>query len=247
VRAGLGPAGEAAEVTSRRRLPEIGSAPGRVRLGSDHLRRQLKKIRKEQNMKVLRLSGIALISGFIVLVVFGFIFTPPNLYQERDIDVRMQIVDDYRSQFVTAQIATGVGAASIAVGYLLLTLHLQRDKSTKLANFGAAAMLIGAIFLAILMLQGISDPRAYLERNSMKGSVLSIYDHGFTWLTIAGYLFYGIELLRANFPRWLAIFTLGFTALVLIAALFIEKAAVELLFLIPLVVGIVVLRLSKRK
>jgi len=192
-----------------------------------------------------RLAGIVLIGGFIVLVIFGFIFTPPNLYQERDIDVRMQIVDGYRSQFITAQIATGVGAAGIAVGYLLLTLHLQGDKSAKLANFGTAAMLIGAISLAILMLQGISDPRAYLERNLIKGNALSIYDHGFTWLTIAGYLLYGIVFLRADFPRWLAIFTLGFTALVLIVALFIEKAAVELLFLMPLVVGIVLLRRSK--
>lgn len=196
-------------------------------------------------MNKLRLSGIVLITGFIVLLLGGFIFTPPNLYQERDIDVRMQIVEDYRSQFTTAQVATVIGAAGIAVGFLLLTLHLQGDETARLANFGAAAMLLGTISLAILMLQGISDPRAYLDRNSIEGTALSIYDKGYTWPTIAGYLLYGIVFLRGDFPRWLANFTLGFTILVLVVALFIATAAVELLFLMPLVVGIVLFRRSK--
>jgi hypothetical protein len=180
-----------------------------------------------------------------VLVLFGFIFTPPNLYQETDIDVRLQIVESYRSRFFAAQIATAVGAAGIAVGYLLLTLYLQGDEAARFANLGAAAMLLGTISLAILMLLGISDPRAYLERGSLSGSPATIYDDGFTWLTIAGYLLYGIVFLRAGYPKWLAYFTLGFTILVLFAALFIEQTAVELLFLMPLVVGIALLRRSK--
>lgn len=196
-------------------------------------------------MSKQRLSGIVLIIGFIVLVLFGFVFTPPNLYQEPDIEVRMQIVERHRSRFTTAQIATVVGAVVIAVGYLLLTLHLQEGETARFANFGAAAMLLGTISLAILMLLGIADPRAYLERGSLSGSPATIYDDGFTWLTIAGYLLYGFVFLRADFPRWLAIFILGFTILVLFAALFIEQAAVELLFLMPFVVGIALLRRSK--
>jgi hypothetical protein len=196
-------------------------------------------------MSKQRLSGIVLIIGFIVLVLFGFIFTPPNLYTEPDIEVRLQIVENYRSRFNTAQIVTAGGAAGIAVGYLLLTLHLQGDEAVGLANFGAAAMLLGTISLAILMLLGIADPRAYLERGSLSGSSATIYDDGYTWLTIAGYLLYGIVFLRAGFPKWLVYFTLGLTILVLIAALFIEQAAVELLFLMPLVVGIALLRRSK--
>ncbi len=82
-------------------------------------------------MNKLRISGIVLITSFIVLVLGSFILTPPRLYQERDIDVRMQIVEDYRSQFTNAQIAGVVGAAGIAVGYLFLTLHLQGDETAK--------------------------------------------------------------------------------------------------------------------
>jgi hypothetical protein len=195
-----------------------------------------------------RLSGIVLITGFIVLVLGSFIFTPPRLYQERDIDVRMQIVEDYRSQFTNAQIVTVVGATVVAAGYLLLTGHLQGDKTAGLANFGAAAMLLGTISLAIFMLQGISDPRAYLERASEEGTALSIYAEGSTWLTIAGYLLYGIVFLRGDFPRWLAYTTLGITILVLVVALFIEAAVVEILvILMPLIVGIALLRRSKAK
>lgn len=192
-----------------------------------------------------RLSGIVLIIGVIVLLLGGFIFTPPNLYQERDIDVRLQIVEEHRAQFANAQIASVIGVAGVTTGFLLLTLHLQRDKTAGLAKFGAAAILLGTISLAIFMLRGISDPRAYLDRGSMEGTALTIYDKGFTWLTIAGYLLYGIVFLRGDFPRWLAYGSLGFTMLVLVLTLFIEAAAVELLFLMPLIVGIVLLRQSK--
>jgi len=199
-------------------------------------------------MNKMRLSGIVLIIGLIMFIAGSFIFTPPRLYQERDIDVRMQIVEDYRSQFTNAQIAAVVGTAVMAVGYLLLTLHLQRDETAGLANFAAVAMILGTISLAILLVLSISDPRAFLERNSAEGSDFSIYDQGFTWLTITAYLLYGIVFLRGDFPRWLAYATLGFTILVLIVALFIETAAVELLvFLMPLIVGIVLLRRSKAK
>lgn len=198
-------------------------------------------------MNKQRLSGIVLITGFIVFVLGGFIFTPPNLYQETDIDARMQIVEAYRSQFTNSQIASVVGGVGMALGYLLLTLHLQGDDTARLANFGAAAMLLGTISLAIYIVQGISDPRAYLDRAARESSGLLIYLEGYAWLTIAGYLLYGIVFLRGDFPRWLAYFTLGFTILVLVVALFIETAAVELLFLMPLVVGIVLLRRSKAK
>ena len=196
-------------------------------------------------MNKQRLSGVILITGFIVLILGGFIYTPPNLYQEKDIDVRMQLVEDYRSEFNNAQIAAVVGATMMAVGFLALSLHLGGDQTARLANFGAAAMLLATISLVILKLGGISDARAYLDRSSMQGTSLLIFGYGYTWLTIAAYLLYGIVFLRADFPKWLAYFTLGFASLVLVVALFIETAAVELLFLMPLVVGIVLLRRSK--
>lgn len=186
-----------------------------------------------------RLSGIVLITGFVVLVIFGYILTPPNLYQERDIGVRMKIVEEYRSQFNSAQIATTVGVAGIAVGYLLLSLSLRKDKTAGLASIGAVAMVLAAVSLAILMLQGISDPRTYLERNSVQGNALSIYEQVYAGLTILGYLLYGLVFLRGDFPRWLAYFTLIYTILILIVALFVSIFAVEFLFLMPLVVGIV--------
>lgn len=194
-----------------------------------------------------RLSGIVLIISFVVLVIFGYLFTPPNLYQESDIGVRMNIVEQYRSQFNIAQIATTVGGLGMGVGYLLLSLYLRRDRTARLASIGAIAMLIGAVSLAILMLEGISDPRAYLERNSAQGSTLLIYEQGYAWLTILGYLLYGLVFLRGDFPKWLAYFTLVYTIVILIVALLVSTFAVEFLFLLPLVVGIVLLLRPKGK
>ena len=56
-----------------------------------------------------------LITGFIVLMLGGLIYTPPNFYQETDIDVGMQIVKNYRSQFAHTQIAGVICAAGNAV------------------------------------------------------------------------------------------------------------------------------------
>lgn len=188
-----------------------------------------------------RLSGIVLIISFVVLVIFGYIFTPPNLYQESDIGARMNIVEQYRSQFNISQTATAAGGVGMAVGYLLLSLYLRRDETARLASIGAGVMFLGAVSLAILMLRGISDPRAYLERNSAQGSPLLIYEQGYTWFTIVGYLLYGLVFLRGDFPKWLAYFTLGYTIVILIVALLISTFAVEFLFLMPLVIGIVLL------
>lgn len=198
-------------------------------------------------MNSQRLSGIVLIFSFAVLVIFGYILTPPNLYQESDIGVRMNIVEQYRSQFNTAQIATAVGGVGMAVGYLLLFLYLRRDKTARLASIGVVVMFLGAVSLAILMLRGISDPRAYLERNSAQGSPLLIYEQGYAWLTILGYLLYGLVFLRSDFPRWLAYFTLGYTTVILVVAIFVSTFAVEFLFLLPLVIGIVLLLRPKGK
>lgn len=196
-------------------------------------------------MNKQRLSGIVFIVSFLVVALGGIIFTPPGLYQETDIEVRMQIVEDYESQFTVAQIASIVGVAGIALGFLLLTLHLQGKETARWADLGAAAMLLGMISLAIYNLQTLSDPRTYLDRALRNSAGLSIFADGFTWLTIAGYLLYGIVFLRGDFPRWLAYFTLGITTLVLVVALFIDTFAVEFLFLMPLVLGIVLLRRSR--
>jgi hypothetical protein len=186
-----------------------------------------------------RLSGFVLITSCLVLVIFGYIFTPPNLYQERDIGIRMNIVEQYRSQFNIAQIATAVGGVGMAAGYLLLSLYLRRDETARLASIGAVFMFLGAVSLAILMLGGVLDPRAYLERDSVQGSALSIFFQGYAWLTILGYVLYGLVFLRSDFPRWLAYLTLGYTTVILIVALLVSTFAVEFLFLLPLVIGIV--------
>ena len=63
----------------------------------------------------------------------GLIHTPPNFYQETDIDVPMQIVENYRSQFANTKIAGVVCAEGIAVGYLFLTLYLTSIASESLS------------------------------------------------------------------------------------------------------------------
>jgi hypothetical protein len=196
-------------------------------------------------MNKQRLSGIVLVVSFIVLGVGSSIFSVPNLWPEggRDIDERMKLIEDYRSEFNNGQIIFVVSTTGIAVGFLLLTLHLQGDETARLAKLGAASMILGTISLAILMLTGISDPRAFLNRS--ESTALSIYEQGFTWLTIAGYLLYGIVFLRGGFPRLLAYFTLGFTILVLVATFFIGSFAGEFLLIMPLIIGIVLLRRSK--
>lgn len=192
-----------------------------------------------------RLSGTVLIASVLVIALGGIFFTPPGLYQETDINLRMQIVDEHQSQFTISQVMSILAATGMALGYLILTLQLQRDGQARWANLGAAAMILATISLATYVLLTLADPRTYLDRALRESSGLSFIVDLFAWLTIAGYLLYGIVFLRGDFPKWLAYATLGITALVLVAVLFVETFAVEVLFVMPLIVGIALLRRMK--
>lgn len=192
-----------------------------------------------------RLSAILLIASFLVLV-FGSIFTPPGLYQETDIDLRMQIIEEHASRFTTAQVASIIAAAGIATGYLFLSLHLQGTAQARWASLGATAMILGTFALGIYNLLTLSDPRTFLDNALRDSTGLSFIVDLYAWLTIAGYLLYGNVFLRGDFPNWLAYATLGIMAIVLLAVLLIDTFFVEVLFLLPLLVGIALLRRPRR-
>ena len=191
-------------------------------------------------MNKQRSAAIILLASFVVILA-GFMLAPQDLYlQENTLDDRVRIVEDNQTRFNATLVLTSLGAVGMAVGYLVLTLHLQGSENAGLAVLSAAAMLIGSFVIATFILQGIFDPRSYLETAIVGSTMQSLSIVVFAWLSIAAQLLYGLVFLRGEFPKWLAYVTLGAAALVLLVVVFVgEPAAAELFFLMPLLVGIV--------
>jgi hypothetical protein len=196
-------------------------------------------------MNKQRLAGILLIAGILVLIVGGWIFPTPNLYQETDIDARMRIVEEYKPNYTYFQIVGIISVTVVAVGYVYLMVYMQGEETARLTKFATAAIVIATIFIVIFYFSCMSNPRLSLDRTGREGTVFAYASEGFTWFMILAYFLYGTVFLRGDFSKWLAYFTLGFTFIILGMTFFVEKASAELLLVLPLIIGTVLLRRSK--
>jgi len=199
-------------------------------------------------MNLRRLAGIIFLASFGANLL-SFSTVPSDLYRSGfDVDERLAMVEANRLGFIAGAVLTSTGAIGMALGYIVLSRQLRATENALMANLGAAAILLGSLVVAALVLQGIADPRAYLEIATPGRASESFYFNAFAWLSLAGQFLFGLVFLRGDFPRWLAYATLGAAVLVLLAVVLVgEPAAAELIiFIMPPVVGLALLRQAKK-
>ena len=192
-------------------------------------------------MNLKQTSGIAMLMGF-GLIATGFALSPPNLYQESDMAVQLQIIITEFARFAASQVASGAGIVMTTIGYVLLTVDLRGRQNAVLIYTGAAAFILASVAVMVIVYQSLVDPASFLERASSENASSSLLDAAFTWPTIAGHFLYGIVYLRGDFPKWLGYLAVGSAALATLAVIFITPFVAEVLFLLPLVTGIVLVR-----
>ncbi|HLF75708.1 MAG TPA: hypothetical protein VI524_15230 [Anaerolineales bacterium] len=192
-------------------------------------------------MKSKQASGIAMLIGF-GLIATGFALSPPNLYQESDLAVQLQIITTEFARFAASQVASGAGIVTTTFGYVLLTVYLRGRQNAVLIYTGAAAFILASVAVMVIVYQSLVDPASFLERAFSENTSASLSEAVFTWSTIAGHFLYGIVYLRGNFPMWLGYLTVGSAALATVAVIIITPFIAEVLFLLPLVTGIVLVR-----
>jgi len=161
-------------------------------------------------MDILRLSGLLIILGFIVFWV-GNIYSPPNVYSETDIQVRLDVVEANQARWAVSQGLGVVGIGIVLLGLLLVSLNGTTDYPFWSTILPAGLNILGLI-LAVIWLTGyINDPAA------------SWQNAGFSILTVSavailtGGILYGLLFSQMGLPSWIAYLAIGYCAIALLA------------------------------
>ncbi len=185
------------------------------------------------------IGGILIIGGFIIFWA-GNIYSPPGIYQESDNQVRLEMVEQYKTRWVISQAGGGVGIGVIALGLLALGGHWSAEQGPWLTYLPAALNLLSVAFIAWYLYQYIVDPLTGWE--GANSDIL-------TWISTlsmlgAGVLF-GVLFLRAGYPAWLGYVTIGYCVLAIAAFAIFHPPSfylISLYYLALLAAGIVALR-----
>ena len=190
-------------------------------------------------MNFQNLAGILIIAGFIIFWA-GNIYSPPGIYQESDNQVRLDLVDQYKTRWVVSQAGGGVGIAVIAIGLLALAAHWRPTQGPWLTYLPAALNLFSVALVAWYLYQYINDPLSGWE-----GAPPSILASISTFAMLGAGILFGLLFLRAGYPAWLGYVTLGYCALAIGAYIFFNPPPfylISLYYFTILAAGIVALR-----
>ena len=177
------------------------------------------EILKRNVMNMYHLAGIVIVVGFAIYWI-GNLYSPPNVYQETDLDVRLQIVGDYPARFAMSQGLGGVGIAVIVVGLLLVSIQSLDDSSPWLTYLPAVLNIAAVALLAIWLYQYINDPASIWGSAEQSQWMLG----ALVLMMISG-LLYGFLFLQIGLPAWLSYLNIGYAAVALVAILIAQPPA----------------------
>ena len=107
-------------------------------------------------MEATRLAGIFIILGFIIFWA-GNIYSPPNVYQETDLQLRMQIVAEYPARWAISQGVGGAGIAVMVLGLLILSVRMAGAYGPWLTYVPSALSIVAVILTSVYLYQYIND------------------------------------------------------------------------------------------
>jgi hypothetical protein len=179
--------------------------------------------------------------GFL-LVIAGSVVSPPRLYQETDIQIRLEIVEDHMARWTASNVLLGMAGLVTAVGLILFSYYVRADVNSLLNWTALLAYSLGALAWIIFLSQRQVDPAQLFEDYTF--SPLAI---GLISLMLLGLLLYGVIFIQSGYPGWLGYGTVGLTAIIGILAIifqdrFFANFPPQVFYLITLVAGIVMLR-----
>lgn len=163
-------------------------------------------------MNKRKMAGKLIVLGFALFVI-GAILSPRGIYEQPDIDTRVEIVNANQLRWVSSQALSGLAMVIIAAAFLLFTQHLKSAHPAWMLNLGAGGMILGALFGIVYLLQFTPDPGSVW---SYPGTVASV--SAAVVSTLIGFLMYALVFRRGAYPPWLRYLSLG--AVALAAAIF---------------------------
>lgn len=190
-------------------------------------------------MELTRLSGILIIVGFVIFWI-GNIYSPPRVYQENGLDVRLQIVAEYPGRWALSQGLGGVGIGIVVLGLLVLSIDSADDYGPWLTYLPAAVNIAAVVLISLWLYQYITDPASIWD--SAEQSILIL---GASILMLVAGALYGILFLQIGLPSWLGYLTIGYAAIALVAILIARPPAfvvISFYFFVLLAAAIALIR-----
>ncbi len=153
-------------------------------------------------MDAQRLSAVLLIAGFAVLLL-GFPFGVPGLYQTTDPAERVRIIEEHKTRFNVTQISLALGFLLTSVGFVVLASELRKVGDAWIPTLGAAALVVGVVSGEYFIYRQTTDPLLAYAGHYSGFETLSY------WLWLAGLVLFGVAFLQAGLPAWLGYLTAG--------------------------------------
>ncbi|MFQ5944132.1 MAG: hypothetical protein ACE5JF_11315 [Anaerolineales bacterium] len=188
-------------------------------------------------MDTQRLSAILLIAGSAVMIL-AFPIGLSGVYQIQDLDERVRIIEEHKSRWYVSQSLIAISALLTAFGFAVLASNLRTLGSAWIPIVGAAALVIAAISAEIFIYRQTIDPLSTYQ-GAYSGMQMLYY-----WLSVPGFLLFGVAFLQAGLPAWLGYVTTG-ASLVFGIFMLVSGAGFltpGLVVILSLVIGIAVLR-----
>jgi hypothetical protein len=167
----------------------------------------------EVMMELTRIVGILIAVGFVVFWI-GNLYSPPRVYQESSLEVRLQTVSEYPGRWAVSQGLGGVGIGIMVLGLLILSVYYAVDNRLLLTYLPAVLNIVAVVLVSIWLYQYITDP-ASIWGSSVQSPLML----GATVLMAAAGILYGILFLQIGLTSWLSYLTIGYGAVALVAIL----------------------------
>jgi MFS family permease len=163
-------------------------------------------------MDLQKLAGIILIFGAVLYTLAMLV--APRLYQEEDLHKRMEIIEAQTGRWNLSQLLFGLGMLLPGLGFLVLATGLPPGQLAWMQYLGGAAFLAGGILGALLIYRQTMDPLRFWEEGHPESTgdrnqILIVVGNGYLFLTMIGFLLFGIVFLLASSPAWLGILNIA--------------------------------------
>lgn len=187
-----------------------------------------------------RVSAYLLLAGVIFMLASFPVGFGREIYGTQDFLQRVEIIRANEARWAVSQTLIAISLLLTAGGFFVLNTWLYGKADPWPFTLGAGAMIIGAISGVIFVYRQTVDPMG-----SYQGAYHA-FEFVYYWLSVGGLLLFGVAFLQAGLPTWLGYLTVGATAIyaIFFAATDTGFPTPWLVFVLSLVIGVALLRLS---
>ncbi|MDQ3910314.1 MAG: hypothetical protein M3305_00695 [Actinomycetota bacterium] len=183
-------------------------------------------------MSTERFGATILLVGSVLFLIAASM-PVSQVFAESSLAAKLEIITSNRTAWIASQLLFGLGASIATIGLGLVAYHLRGAPGGVWAHIGLAAVILGAVFWDGHVYLRAIDPERFVE-----GRLIGWLFPAYALLTQLGLLAFGVAYLRAGYPPWLGVATVGGTVTFFIAFLVFKDIPPFVYYVLTLMAGI---------